>query len=112
MEYYDSEERAKIKSDLCRVAVLYNRGGYALDVEVRVMEPLVLDASIKFAIVSSPTGKAFLQSWLATTQHHPVMAETLDLFLAFYEGRVTDKQLQNGGPNTGRRTIKLAFDSV
>lgn len=112
VQYYDNEERVKIKYDLCRISALFNHGGYALDVEVRMLRPLVLDESIKFAIVSSPSGKSFLQSWLATTQHHPVMAESLDLFLDFYEGRATNKHLKKGGPNTGKIIIKFAFDSV
>ena len=112
VQYYDNEERVKIKYDLCRISALFNNGGYAMDVEVRMLQPLVLDESIKFAIVSSPSGKAFLQSWLATTQHHPVMAGSLDLFLDFYEGRTTDKHLKKGGPNTGKIIIKFAFESV
>lgn len=107
VQYYDNEERVKIKYDLCRISALFNNGGYAMDVEVRMLQPLVLDESIKFAIVSSPSGKAFLQSWLATTQHHPVMAGSLDLFLDFYEGRTTDKHLKRVGPTPEKSSSNL-----
>mmetsp|Transcript_14214 Transcript_14214/g.30846 ORF Transcript_14214/g.30846 Transcript_14214/m.30846 type:complete len:620 (-) Transcript_14214:399-2258(-) len=112
LQYYNGEEHKQMKNDICRYAALYNRGGYIIDPEVRVIEPLVLDTSVRFATISSPNARTFMQAWLAASANHAVLGKALDIMLDYYEGKATDPLLQKGGKNLGRRSLKAAFDEV
>lgn len=109
MKHFDNEKEGKYRADICRVADLYNHGGYYFDVDLLVIEPIKLDPTITFSSVLSgfPNWDQFFQAFLATTPQHPVLKEALQIMLRYYEGNHTIR-----GKNVGTSTLKDAYDAI
>ena len=107
--HFDNEREGKFRADICRVADLYNLGGYYFDVDLRVIQPVRLDSSIAFSSVLSgyPKLDQFFQAFLAAKPGHPVLAEALQIMLQYYEGNHSIR-----GKNVGTSTLKDAYDAV
>jgi len=84
--HYDSEPEGKFKSDMCRVAALFERGGYYFDNEMEVIEPVLLDDGSRFATVQSGH-RSFAQSFIASEAGHPILRVALKILLDFYDER-------------------------
>jgi hypothetical protein len=54
VSHFDAEERGMYKADICRVAALFNEGGYYFDIDLEVIQPLDLLPTTKFATVGLP----------------------------------------------------------
>ena len=67
-----------IKSDICRLVMLYNTGGYYFDIDVAPLDALhkVLDPRATFVTTKIKDGN-FFQAFLATTPKHPVIRKSL-----------------------------------
>ena len=107
ISHFDREEEGKLKAEVCRVAALYNSGGYYFDTDLRVIDAVHLTNATGFATVASPQGKTFFQAWLVSAPHHVVLKHALETILACYEGK---QEIQ--GKNIGCNSLKVAFDSV
>ena len=76
---FDKEEVGMIKSDLCRLVMLYNTGGYYFDTDIAPLAALqkALDPRATFVTVKtsgkSGGGRGFFQAFMATTPRHPVI---------------------------------------
>ena len=108
--HFDKEPQGKYEADVCRVAALYEEGGYYFDIDIAVIEPLALDADVGFstafeAPISLHETNLF-QAFLATAPRHPILKEALRIMLAYYEG--THKL--HG--EMGTSTFKDAHDAV
>ena len=109
VRHFITEREGKFRADICRVADLYNHGGYYFDVDLRVIQPIKLDSSITFSSVLSgyPNWDQFFQAFLAATPGHPVLAQALQIMLDYYEGKHALR-----GKNVGTSTLKDAYDAV
>lgn len=110
--YFDKEAEGRYKADICRVAALYQEGGYYFDVDIKVVEPLVLD-NAQFVTVFTPDinpggNGAFFQAFLASVPRHPVLKAALRTMLEYYTG---ERKLRPG-TLMGTGTLKDAYDSV
>jgi hypothetical protein len=107
--HFDNEKEGKFKADICRVADLYNHGGYYFDVDLKTIQPIRLNATITFSSVLSgyPNFDQFFQAFLATTPKHPVLGEALQIMLRYYTGSHTIR-----GKNVGTSTLWDAYDAV
>ncbi len=76
------EERGPVKADLCRLAALFLRGGYYLDVDLEVVQPVRMAISVSFSTVRSLVG--FFQAFLAASRGHPVIKTNLQLMMDAY----------------------------
>jgi len=105
--HFQREVQGKFKADLCRVAVLYEGGGYYFDVDLKTVNPVMLSNDTGFATVLDIFGRNFFQAFLAASPRHPILEEALRIMLAYYENPV---QLE--GENVGPSTLRDAYDSV
>ena len=73
------EVEGPIRSDICRLAMLYNMGGYYFDTDVAPFDALqtALDPRATFVTIRaskrSGGGGGFFQAFLAATPKHPVI---------------------------------------
>lgn len=108
--YFDAEKHGMYKADICRVATLYEHGGYYMDIDLQVADPPTFDAPVNFATVREPAEgyhvPGFFQAFLATTPGHPVLRTALYTMLEYYNGTRT---LQG---DMGTSTLKDAYDIV
>lgn len=84
-EFFVQERDGRYKSDLCRLAQLYLRGGIYLDNDI---EPLAdfrpeLPECTSLVSVASAEGGIF-QAFLAASDHHPAIKLAMDLTLQYY----------------------------
>ena len=76
---FDREVVGMIRSDLCRLVMLYNTGGYYLDTDIAPLAALrkALDPRATFVTIKSCQGSGggggFFEAFLATTPKHPVI---------------------------------------
>jgi len=82
--HFDQERKGEYKSDMCRAAALYLKGGYYFDIDMRVLEAVLLDPNITFASVKMRDGK-FFQSFMASEPGSPILKESLRLMREFCE---------------------------
>ncbi|GMI24670.1 hypothetical protein TeGR_g13997 [Tetraparma gracilis] len=104
--HFDKETQGMYKADVCRVAALYEEGGYYFDIDIAVIEPLALDADVGFSTAFEPAKINFFQAFLAAAPRHPILKEALPIMLAYYEGTHT----LHG--DMGTSTLKDAYDAV
>jgi len=102
--FFLAETSGSFKSDLCRVAALYEQGGYYMDIDMKAVRPFVIDSvkrhvpstPIGFVTVAMTTGNAFFQSFLAAEPKSGILEKALDKMLDFYQEKeqVTQAALQ------------------
>lgn len=109
-KYFTNEERGMYKADVCRGAALYELGGLYFDVDLEARTNLfaALAPGTKFATIrvhaDSKHKRGFFQAFVGATPRHPVLKRYLELFVAYYEGR-----LQVNGP-LGVQILRMAYD--
>ena len=93
LEHFNNEQKGAYKGDICRVAALLDTGGYYFDVDIKVIEPVLLEDEITFSSVREELKRKkafnFFQAFLASAPNHPVLRETSRIMLDYYEGRHT-----------------------
>ena len=91
LEHFNNEQKGAYKGDICRVAALLDTGGYYFDVDIKVIEPVLLEDDIAFSSVREELKRKkafnFFQAFLASAPNHPVLRETTRIMLDYYEGR-------------------------
>jgi len=105
-----------IKSDICRLVMLYNTGGYYFDIDVAPLDALhkALDPRATFVTTKIKDG-LFFQAFLATTPKHPVIRKSLTMFKTWYDeysapGQNKEKLRQEtGGGNIGTALLARSF---
>ena len=80
---FKTEVVGMVRSDLCRLVMLYNHGGYYFDTDIAPLAalPRLLDPRATFVTVRtserSLSGGGFFQAFLAATPKHPVIRRSL-----------------------------------
>lgn len=96
-------------ADVCRIAALYNSGGYYFDIDLKVVQPVDLrnNNNISFVTVhETAVYMNFFQAFIASTPRNPILKIALDKMLDYHEGRL--KIFGNLGPYT----LNQAYKSV
>lgn len=112
LRWFDDEPQGMYKADVCRLAALYEEGGYYFDLDVGVATPYIVEPGLSFVTVREypkwgHTG--LMQAFLATTPQHPIVKEALLQTLGYYEGRI---HLPKDDGTYGPRLLRMAFDAV
>jgi len=111
--HFVNETRGEFKADICRVASLYNVGGYYFDIDIGVVQPVNFDrmkisstrgtypriadltkekanhkATGSLVTFSSIYNKQlrFFQAFTAAMPHHPVIKRSLEYMVHYYVG--------------------------
>jgi Methyltransferase domain len=109
VDRFTLELNGAYKADMCRAAALYLAGGYYLDVDLRVVEPVVPEPDVSFSTVEMSyerqTGGWFFQAFLASAPRSLLMLKTLEVMDEYYYKK---KQSRIMGPET----MKEAFNSL
>ena len=91
VQYFENGGIPAWKADVCRIAALYNAGGYYFDIDLKVVQPVALDhkkANISFVTVHETASyMGFFQAFIASTQRNPILKKALDFMLEYYEKR-------------------------
>jgi hypothetical protein len=101
------KEEGMFKADICRVAELYQNGGYYFDVDLLAIHPVSPAVSVGFASVRGtgwPNG-GFFQAFTASAPGHPIVKKSLDILLELYEGK---RNRKNGW--LGPITMQMAYE--
>jgi mannosyltransferase OCH1-like enzyme len=83
------KEQGMYKADICRVAELYQNGGYYFDIDLLAVHPVSPAESVGFATVMG-TGwpkHGFFQAFTDGAPGHPILKKSLNALLEVYEGR-------------------------
>jgi len=88
---FASEVKGMIRSDLCRLLMLHNIGGYYFDTDVapiagfeKVLAPGATFVTVR-ATKKSGGGGGFFQAFVAATPKHPIISRTLRKFKDWYD---------------------------
>ena len=105
LAFFDMEKKGPYKSDICRVAALYLKGGYYFDIDMEVVQPVLLSNATTFSTVDV-SGHSFFQSFLASEPNSPILREAFAEMIQWYSNpRAKDGWM-------GPTTLKTAFDKV
>ena len=92
---FDSESFGPYKSDMCRLAMLFESGGYYFDTDVEVIADIrsvIPPSATVSTVVESSSIVNIFQGFFAAIPMHPVVKLALDLTLIQY----SVQQLQQG----------------
>jgi hypothetical protein len=100
------ETMGMFKADICRVAALYLVGGYYFDIDIRVVQPVLLQADIAFSTAIIPLGAVspFFQAFMAMQPRHPLMLKNMEDMIEFY------KTIDPAEYMMGPKTLRTAYD--
>lgn len=108
VEHFEKGQVGSYKADICRVAALYNSGGYYFDIDLKVVQPVPLDETYTYKFVTVHESAAymnFFQAFIASAPKHPILHKALGNMLEHYQGR---KFSGNMGPST----LKAAYKAM
>lgn len=129
--YFAQETNGAFRGDICRAAALYLHGGYYFDVDMEVIKayivqdrfvPLshlithqdpisnlsVVEPSIFVSALNADRNRIF-QSFIATTAYNPILRNSFEKMMDFYEGRNLDCTPMNDCL-MGTATMLLAYE--
>jgi hypothetical protein len=108
--HFNNETQGMHRSDICRVADLYLKGGYYFDNDMRAMEAVVFPDNIFFTTVLESNEQNFFQSFLASTPGNPILRKAMDVMLGHYEGTHHVRQKGRVYSGMGTAALKDAYD--
>jgi hypothetical protein len=84
LQYFHEETHDPYRSDICRTAALYLKGGYYFDSELVTMQPVDLDKrECDFSSVLSDRRLGFM----ATSLKNPLFLESMEVMTTTFEER-------------------------
>jgi hypothetical protein len=87
-KFYKAERQGMYRSDMCRIAALFE-GGYYFDLDLVVVWPPVADNNQTFIVGRCAyKDECMLQAFIGSTPRHPVLRMILDSILDIYTGAV------------------------
>jgi len=126
-DYFWEEPIGMYKGDLCRIAALYETGGYYFDVDIDVIEPVTVPRGVGLISVMEPGGAVInidkseariftpsvFQAFIAIAPEHPVLRESLRLMYRQYQGTYDYVHDYHGCHNChfGTKTFKDSVDA-
>ena len=120
-DHFDAETEGMYKADLCRVAALYESGGYYFDVDIEAIEAVAvppgvgLVTSMEYGAARLSNGRVFtpgvFQAFIAVAPKHPVLREALRLMYKHYQGSY-DYMKTYHGSMTGLMGTKIFKDAL
>jgi hypothetical protein len=89
LEYFNKEKRGSWRSDICRVADLYLKGGYYMDNDMRAVRAIVFQITFSSRCLSNE------QNFSSPGQHAwESICKALDVMLGFYDKHtIADRRL-------------------
>jgi len=75
-----TENYGAYRGDMCRIAALYQYGGYYLDVDIQPLQALDPPPGVDFITARMDNGH-FFQAIMAVTPRHPILKATLESML-------------------------------
>jgi hypothetical protein len=84
VQYYDIET-GKFQSDMCRIAELYQRGGYYFDIDLDTINPLILSSSIELVLVKVVPIGVYNQEFIASKAGNKFMLSVYLSMIKFYK---------------------------
>jgi len=89
-KYFLNETKGMYKADICRIAALYEKGGYYFDTDMEVIKPVILGPQVTFSSVlghkfTQEAKTSFFQSFMAVAPKHPILKLNMNLLLEHYE---------------------------
>jgi len=102
---FDKERHGYYRGDICRAAVLYQEGGFYLDVDLQLAVPLtsLVDADTTFASAYSHSDGVY-NAIIATVPKSPILAETLKEIRGWYANERVEQKLH---PNSLMGTFTM-----
>ncbi|KAL3928705.1 MAG: hypothetical protein SGBAC_012531 [Bacillariaceae sp.] len=92
-----AETNGAYRADICRIAALYQYGGYYLDVDIEVIQTLDPSPDVDF-ITAQAGNRVFFQAIMASTAGHPLLEHTLETMLV--DWYMIPKIMQDHGKTT------------
>ena len=86
--HFDRERRGRYKADICRIAALFEKGGYYFDIDLQAISAVQLPNHIGFVTSHEFSKNGFFQAFLAAKPHHPILKQALNKMLDHYEGHL------------------------
>jgi hypothetical protein len=107
VQHFEEGGVGSFKADICRIAALYNSGGYYFDIDLKVVQPVPLDnTTFNFVTVHETAAYMnFFQAFIASTANHPILKQALENMLIHYQ----DNSAFRG--NLGPVTLHSAYES-
>jgi mannosyltransferase OCH1-like enzyme len=104
---YFGNLRASFKSDICRVAELYARGGYYFDVDMLAVWPYVPRAETTTVLATCADNRptCYSQSFLASEPGRPILMESLQTMHMISTGQIKT-------PGYGTAAMSIAHQNV
>lgn len=90
LPYYLKERDGRYKSDVCRIAALYLKGGYYFDTDMQIIKPVTIEPHITFVspFEAETRGvKGLSNSFIAVAPRHPLLRLNFDVLLKYYKER-------------------------
>lgn len=92
--YFQKEKSGKYRADICRVAALYQKGGYYFDTDMQVVQLMNLNPSTTFTSPfeandsNNRPKKGLFNSFIASAPNHPILNYTLQSILGYYRKEI------------------------
>jgi len=118
--HYLNEKKGQNKANICRIATLYDKGGYYFDTDMQVVKAVDIGKDVTFmtpheAKSSWHNVPGFFNSFIAVMPGHPMLRINLDIFVQYYQENDTkgdnDKKTYKGQhfPLLGTASLFTAY---
>lgn len=93
LRHYIREKKGKNKSNICRIAILYLKGGYYFDTDMEAVKPVKIQSNVTFVTpVEAATDwhgvKGLFNSFIAVSPKHPLLRINLNIFIKYYKWNI------------------------
>lgn len=104
--FFDEEKHGSYRGDICRAAVLAKEGGYYVDLDLQLSDPLhnLVDDATTFMTARADSDAGALNALIATVPENPVMLATLAHMRKWYHNKTSQTGIF--GPVTMQRGLE------
>jgi hypothetical protein len=123
LKYYWYETFGPYKSDICRLAALYMKGGYYFDTDMQVVKPVTIAPHVtfsspfqyEFSAKGTPAGLGLFNSFLAVAPNHPIVKRNFQIMVEYYDEvkkQKTGKRIEKFKTLMGPGSLFAAYKSL